>query len=211
MQFNVAIRAPHTPQESRILADAQALKERAFSVKVDLSATSSDRVELDPKTTNEGLGCYGFKGFIGADGFATASASIRDGVVEAFAAHDPKVAPGETIKFHLQTSQATGMRAGIASALGSVSGSLGHAGAWLLAHAMTADSRLGSKAYEIASKPLLLSSNVAHAIERKVADPGTQDEYYAISKANGDYEQYLFTADQRVEADIFPKLIQPKV
>jgi hypothetical protein len=203
MEFNLAIRGTHSPRESHILASAQALKERALSVKVDLSATNSDRVQLDKAGTNEGLGAYSFKGFIGVDGFSSADATINKGNLEAFAAHNPVATPGETIKFHLQTSQATGMRAGIASALGAVSGALGNAGAWFMAQAMTTESTIGSKAYEVASMPLIFGSNVAHAIERKVADPGTKDEYYAIAKANGDYEQYLFTADNRVEADIF--------
>lgn len=203
MQFNLAIRGPHNPQESRILANAQALKERALSVKVDLSGTSSDRVQLDQGSTNERLGAYSFKGFIGVDGFRSANASINDGKLEAFAAHNPVATPGETLKFHLQTSQATGMRAGVASALGAVSGALGNAGAWFMAQAMTAESSIGSKAYEVAAMPLIFGSNVASVVERKVADPGTKDEYYAIAKANGDYEQYLFTADNRVEADIF--------
>lgn len=210
MQFNINVRGPHNPQEARILAEANAVRERALSVKVDLSAVSSDRVQLDKADSNERLGCYRFKGFIGVDGFSTADASIQDGKLDAFAAHDPKASPGETLKFHLSTSQATGMRAGIASAFGAVSGALGNAGAWFLAQAMQADSKVAGKVWEFASKPFFVGSNAAHLAERKVSDPGTKDEYYAVSKANGDYLQYTFTADNRLEADEFPKLTAPK-
>ncbi len=206
MQHNISLQGPHARvRDSFMIGAAYLLRERANSVKADLLAAPTEHVQLDTKNSNEGLGCYRYQGSIGTDGFASVHTSQENGKLQSFAAHDPKAAPGETIKFHYTTSQATGFRAGIASSLGAISGGLGHAGCWFLAQAMTADSKVGSMAYEMASKPLILASDLTHLVEKKVADPGTKDEYYAISKANGDYEQYLFTADNRLECDIFPK------
>jgi len=199
----ISLQGPLNAQQTSLLERAQQIRQRAESVKSSLLAAPSDSVHLNLQDCNEGLGIYSYSGQIGNDGYARAEATLQEGQLEAFAAHSQA---GETLKFHLTTSQATGLRAGIAGALGAVGGGLGQAAAWLLAKAITnhGQSPVQATLLEWSSRPLSLGSDLARLAERKVADPGTRDEYYALASPNGDYEQFRFTASNTLEHDYFP-------
>lgn len=199
MAHIVSLKGNLNPQDAKLLARANQLRERAESVRVSLEAAPSDGVEITYR--NEGLGAYDYRGKIGQDGFATANASLRQGKVEAFAAHH---ASGETLKFHQSTTVATGLRAGMASALGAVGGGLGKVAAWCLGQAVFADTRLGRSTMDLASRSFLVGRDAVFSAQHFVADPGTKDDYYALSGADGSYEQFRFTANQTLEHDFFP-------
>lgn len=194
-----SLAGPLTPGQKELVEQANQLRERAQSVKQSLESAPSDKVTLDKHNNNERLGLYDYKGQIGSDKFTAANGSFRDGKLDAFAAHDPEAAPGTTIKFHTSTSQATGMRATIASAFAGISGGLGHAAAWFMAQAWTTQNRIGANLLVVASKPFEFGSDLARFAESRIGDPGTRDELYAQASSNGDYDQFVFTASGDLE------------
>ncbi|MBT9585354.1 hypothetical protein IV102_18570 [bacterium] len=205
MTHIIDLNAPLTGQDASLVARARQVRERAESVKADLLAAPSDSVQLDERASNEFLGCFSYTGSIGQDHFSRANASLWEGKLGSFAAHDAPATPGETLKFHLTTTKAIGLRSGIAAALGAVAGGLGHGASWLLAKAITNvhKSEVGAKILVMASKPLEFGCNVMRLAERSVADPGTKDEYYAVAAPSGEYEQFRFTANGTLEHDYF--------
>ena len=208
----INLKAPLTAGDAAVVARANQLRERAQSVQASLSAPG-DSVHLDAKSSNEGLGLYYYKGEIGADKFATATAQMTNGKMDSLVAFDaPKGAPaeGESIKWFLTTSQATGLRAGLAAALGGMAGGLGNAAVWMTAEAIknysnssTAIGRGAATLLEWASRPLSLGHDVLHLAERKVGDPGTKDDFYGVYKQNGEAEQFTFTTRGTLEYEHF--------
>jgi hypothetical protein len=206
MTHIINLNAPLTGQDAALVQKARQVRERAESVKASLLAAPSDSVQLNERDSNDRMGLFSYTGKIGQDQFSRAETMIRNGKIDSFAAHNAPGAEGETIKFHYSTSQATGLRAGIAAALGGVAGGLGSCAAWLLVKAMETnqDSEIAAKALEVASRPLSFGSGLMRLAERSVADPGTKDEYYAVASPSGNYEQFLFTAQGTLEHDYFP-------
>lgn len=209
MSHVIQVNGPLSSQDASILDKARRLRERAESVKAALMEAPSDSVRIDAANTLPGQ--FAFTGKIGPEGFTRAHARFVDHKIDSFAAHDTPDAPGQTLKFHRSTTQAIGLRSGIAAALGGVAGGLGSVAAWLLAKAITTHGnsttfvgRGEAKLLELASRPLDIGSGILRVAERKVADPGTQDDYYALAGSAGEYEQFLFTANGTLEHDYFP-------
>ncbi|CAN0232964.1 unnamed protein product [Phaeothamnion confervicola] len=201
---NIRLNAPG-PGQADIIQRAKQLRERIESVQSDIQGPPQETVQLDSKSSNERLGAYNYTGAIGSDKFATVGISQRNGKMDALVASGaqaPSAAAGETIKWHLTTSQATGFRAGVATALGAIGGGLGSVASWALATSWntqaTSRTVVGEAAASVlaaVSKPFDFASDVFRAAERKVSDPGTKDQFYGSYKANGEGEQFLFRTD----------------
>lgn len=199
----ITLGAPLTVEQSSVVKRAESLRQRAESVKTSLESAPSESVSIDQHDSNERLGLYYYKGKIGRDEYSNANATLKEGRVDAFAAHDPQGVKGETLKFHTVRSKATGLRAAAAAAFGGIAGGLGNAAAWFLAKAWTSENRLGANALAVLSKPLSFASDLMRVAESKIDDPGTRDQVFAQSNPDGTYEQYVFTAGGELQAETF--------
>lgn len=196
----INLKTPLSSQNAQALQRANALRTRVEDVKQSLESAPSDSIVLDQSASNPRLGAFSYTGQIGTDQFSKAHVSMRNGKLDAFAAHDPKATPGETIKFHTVTSEATGLRAGIAGAFGAIGGGLGNVAAWFFVQANSADnSDLTRNVCAISMTPFTFGHDLMHFVEQKVSDPGTRDQVYAKASPNGDYEQHIFTANGQLE------------
>lgn len=208
--MNIPLNSPLSPDNAARVARANQLRDRAETVLTTLEQGPSEQVQLSTRDSNEGLGIYAYQGKIGPEQFASAQVSREDNQIVAFAAHDPKAQPGETVKFHLTSAKAQGMRAGLAAGCGAVAGALGNASAYLLAKAITTypQHKITGKVLELASYPLGTASDLAHLAENKLAYTSEKDRYFAVSRADGTYEQATFKNDNTLDYDLFPA--QPK-
>lgn len=204
--MNINLNAPQNADQAAKAARAQQLRQRAENV---LSALSqpNDSFQVDPRGCNDRLGLYAYQGKIGPEGFARANTSVKDGSIDAFAAHDPAGKPGETVKFHLSSAKAQGMRAAIAGGFGGVGGAMANAAAYLMAKAITTypNHKIAGKMLELASYPFSGASNVARFTEHKLAYTSEKDRNYALSSPDGSYEQICFHNDNTVEYEFFAK------
>lgn len=197
----IQLNQPLNTRDAAIVARANQLKEKAQSVLADLN-TPSDHVQLNAKDSNERLGAFTYDGKIGQDGFAKVyTSSFEDGKLRGFSAQQPASKADETLVFSLDRSEAEGVRAGVASALGGVAGGMGSAYAWLLAKAITTAPRheITGKALEIASRPFGFGHDLFNWAKDKVSDPGTKDERYQLSGPGNKLECYVFTAQGTLE------------
>lgn len=203
--MNIPLNSPLTSDTAAKVARANQLRDRAEAVLTTLESGPSEQVHLSPRDSNEGLGIYAYQGKIGPEQFATAQVSREDDQIVAFAAHDPKAQPGETVKFHLSSARAQGMRAGLASACGGVAGALGNASAYLLAKAITTypEHKITGKLLELASYPLGTASDLAHLVENKLAYTSEKDRTFAVSRPDGSYEQVTFKNDNTLDYELF--------
>lgn len=198
----INLQLPLSTGDAAILARANQIKERARSVRADLESLPNDHVQIDQRDSNELLGAFTYRGKIGQDGFARVyTSSFENGSLRGFSAQEPASKADETLVYSLDRSQATGLRAGIASALGGVAGGMGSAYAWLLAKAIQVSPRheVTGKALEIASRPFGFGHDLMRLAENKVADPGTKDERYQLSGPDNRLECYVFTAEGTLE------------
>jgi hypothetical protein len=204
--MHINLSAPQNADQAAKAARAQQLRQRGENV---LSALSQpgDRFQVDPRGCNDGLGIYAYQGKIGSEGFAKAETTVRHGAIEAFAAHDPAGKPGETVKFHLSSAKAEGMRAAIAGGFGGVGGAMANAAAYLMAKAITTypNHKLTGKLLELASHPFSGASDLARVAEHKLAYTSEKERNYALSSPDGSYEQVCFHNDNTVEYEFFAK------
>ena len=204
--MNIPLNEPISPDNAARVARANQLRDRAEAVLITLEQGPSDQMQLAQRDSNERLGIYAYQGKIGPEQFATAQASREGGKIVAFVAHDPKAQPGETVKFHLSSAKAQGMRAGVAGALGGVAGALGNASAYLIAKAITTypNHKITGKMLELASYPLGGASDLAHFAENKLGYTSEKERYFAVAKADGSYEQVTFKVDHTLDYEVFP-------
>ncbi|MFN8613555.1 MAG: hypothetical protein U0931_38810 [Vulcanimicrobiota bacterium] len=207
LHVNINLNGPLTPDLAAKAARAQEIRQRAENVLSALKAPD-DSFQADAHGSNDGLGIYAFKGKIGPEQFAQASVIMKDGGIDSLAAHDPAAKPGETVKFHLSSARADGMRAAIASGFGSVGGALGNAAAYLLAKAITTypSHKVAGKMLELASHPFSGASDLARYTEHKLAYTSEKERNYALAGADGSYEQICFHNDNTVDYEYFAKV-----
>lgn len=204
MNININLNGPLSADHAAKAARAQEIRQRAENV---LSALNhpDDSFQVE---SHERLGMCDFKGKIGPEQFASANASLKNGAIDAFAAHDPAAKPGETVKFHLSSAKAQGFRAAVASGFGAVGGGLANVGAFLLAKAITTypEHKVAGKVLELASYPFSGASNLAALAEHKLAYTSEKDRYYAVAGADGSYEQVTFHNDNTLDYEFFAKV-----
>jgi hypothetical protein len=210
MKLNINPKSQLSPIQSTTLQRAQELRAKVEDVKDAINKGPSDLFQDVTSLGERSFDSERYRGSIGKHQFGEASLSrTESGQIKNLVAFDAPVGSneeGQSVKFFLVKSEATGLRAVFSGMLGGIAGFVGGVAATLMAKgwetAAKGDSGLRNAAATVMCSTAQGIGFVAGATEHFgnfVADSGARDALYTQSNSDNSHQTAQFRSDGRVD------------